>query len=180
MTRIKQLWMQIKPTVVLVLIAMITSGMLVIAYNITYVDTSGIITDKMQESAVEILGEGSFKLLENTEFDGVESVIIDQSREMCAFHLIVNGYAKDGLELLIGMNKDGEVLGISVISIAETPGLGTKVDSPDFLNQFKGITSAEFKVDNITSATYSSNGIKNAVKIAINTYNSHKEEIFSE
>ena len=80
------------------------------------------------------------------------------------------------------MNSDGSVGGISVISISETPGLGTKVNDHEFLNKFCGIAEnavivkqapvSENEVQAVTSATYSSKGVASAVNDAIEAYKS--------
>ena len=78
--------------------------------------------------------------------------------------------------LLIGFDESGSICGISVISIGETPGLGTKVQNKDFLDKFKGISSEDYQVDNITGATYSSKGMKAAVNTALEAYSQMKGE----
>ena len=83
---------------------------------------------------------------------------------------------KGGLHLLIGFDESGSICGISVISIGETPGLGTKVQNKDFLDKFKGISSEDYQVDNITGATYSSKGMKAAVNTALEAYSQMKGE----
>ena len=133
---------KIMPPLVLTLICVITSALLVAAYNITYVDTTGVITDELASGLTEIYG-GS---------DGFDMLMND-----------------DGTE-------SGSICGISVISIGETPGLGTKVQNKDFLDKFKGISSEDYQVDNITGATYSSKGMKAAVNTALEAYSQMKGE----
>ena len=93
-----------------------------------------------------------------------------------AFEITADGYSKGGLHLLIGFDESGSICGISVISIGETPGLGTKVQNKDFLDKFKGISSEDYQVDNITGATYSSKGMKAAVNTALEAYSQMKGE----
>ena len=47
---------KIMPPLVLTLICVITSALLVAAYNITYVDTTGVITDELASGLTEIYG----------------------------------------------------------------------------------------------------------------------------
>lgn len=45
-----------------------------------------------------------------------------------------DGYNKGGLQVVIGVDKDGAVTGVSFVTVSETPGLGTKVQSnPELL-----------------------------------------------
>ena len=109
----------------------------------------------------------------------IEKVIIKDDGSV-AYEIVVNGYSKDGLDLLIAMNNDGSVKGISVISMKETPGLGTKVNDEAFLGKFSGKSeavtivktapTAENEIQGVTSATYSSEGVADAVNIAIETF----------
>ena len=171
---------KIMPPLVLTLICVITSALLVAAYNITYVDTTGVITDELASGLTEIYGgSDGFDMLMNDDgtvktYDGVTSVITNRSGT--AFEITADGYSKGGLHLLIGFDESGSICGISVISIGETPGLGTKVQNKDFLDKFKGISSPDYQVDNITGATYSSKGMKAAVNTALEAYSQMKGE----
>ena len=102
-------------------------------------------------------------------FEGVTSIISDNSGNV-SFEITADGYSKGGLHLLIGFDESGAVCGISVLSIGETPGLGTRAAAPEYLGKFTGITSPDFKADVITGATFSSKGIQSAVKTAVTAY----------
>ena len=173
---------KLMPPIVLTLICVISSALLVIAYNLTYVDTTGIITDKLSEGLTELFGTSEgFEMLLNSDgtvrtYDGVTSVITDGSGKN-AFEITADGYSKGGLHLLIGFDENGAVCGISVLTIGETPGLGTKVQDKAYLDRFKGISSPDFQVDGITGATYSSKGMNKAVETAVNAYSQLKEEM---
>ncbi|MCI7768592.1 MAG: FMN-binding protein [Oscillospiraceae bacterium] len=172
---------KLMPPIVLTLICVISSALLVFAYNLTYVDTTGIITDKLSEGLTELYGTSDgFEMLlnENGEvltYEGVTSVI-DNGSGKTAFEIIADGYSKGGLHLLIGFDENGAVSGISVLTIGETPGLGTKVQDSAYLARFKGITSPDFQVDGITGATYSSKGMNKAVETAVKAYSQLKED----
>lgn len=177
---------KIKPPLVLMLICGIICGLLIIAYEATYIDTTGVITESLQNGLNEIYGESNtkYRMLENEDgtvktYDGITSIIINDNGQV-AFEIIADGYAKGGLHTLVGIDENGNLKNISIIAINETKGLGTKVKDKTFLDQFIGINSDDYKIDNITGATYSVNGIKNAVNTAINAYNEHREEISNE
>ncbi len=172
---------RIMPAFVLTLICVISAALLAVVYNLTYVDTTGIITDKLSEGLNDIYGSAQgFEMLKNDDgtmrtYDDITSVICDNNGNT-AFEVIADGYSKGGLHLLIGLNNDGSVCGIYVLSIGETPGLGTKVQDKSFLDKFKGINSTDFSIDNITGATYSSKGMKTAVTAALDAYSHMKGE----
>ncbi|MBQ5319737.1 MAG: FMN-binding protein [Oscillospiraceae bacterium] len=135
---------KIKPPLVLTLICLITCGLLVAAYEATYVDTTGIITDKLQTGLTEVYGHfEDFEMLLNDDgtvrtYDGVTSILSDG--KYTAFEITADGYSKGGLHVLVGLDENGTVKGVSIMTIGETPGLGTKVQNTDFLNQFSGVT----------------------------------------
>lgn len=181
----------IMPPLVLTIICVVVCGLLVLAYNATYVDNTGVMTDDMQTGCENIFGEGDYEILLDEADgkkipvtfgeDGLNAVIIDKENDRCVFEITQDGYSKGGIHILIGINSEGTVEGIYFLSIGETPGLGTKVQNEDFLSKFKGFgkDSDENSIDNITAATYSSKGMKAAVKKAVKLYDDHKEEIFN-
>jgi electron transport complex protein RnfG len=78
------------------------------------------------------------------------------------------GYA----QLVIGLDTSGSVTGVSVLSHAETPGLGSKVmENKDYLAAFTelpaGFSAKDVKgIDGISGATKSSRAVKHAVEAA--------------
>jgi electron transport complex protein RnfG len=76
------------------------------------------------------------------------------------------------IQMVVGLDRNGKVLGASIVSMNETPGLGTRVkDEPAFLEQFRGLMSETIddevrKTDAITGATKSSRGVRHGVEAA--------------
>ena len=205
---------KIKPPLVLTLICLITCGLLVAAYEATYVDNTGVITEKLSAGLTEIYGStDGFEMLKNDDgslktFDKVTSVLSDGN--VTAFEVTEDGYSKGGLHVLVGLDETGKVKNVSILTIGETPGLGTKVQDSGFLSQFTGLDAAGlpseaetapvkayavcgtrdridalsaaasgnvsdgFKLDAVTGATFSSNGMYAAVKDALSAYNEMK------
>ena len=137
---------KIKPPLVLTLICLITCGLLVAAYEATYVDNTGVITDKLAAGLTEIYGSSDgFEMLKNDDgtlktFDKVTSVLSDGNAT--AFEITEDGYSTGGLHVLVGINNSGKVSGVSILTIGETPGLGTKVQNVSFTSQFTGLDLA--------------------------------------
>ena len=82
------------------------------------------------------------------------------------------------LQMTVGIKDDGTVMGISFLSLSETPGLGMKAKDDDFMSQFSNkkvdffkYTKSEAKADNeinaISSATITSNDVTHGVNGAI-------------
>ncbi len=185
---------KIMPALVLMIICMVISGLVIVVYNLTYVDNTGVMTDELKKGCEEIFGKsgGKYEIL-LSENDGdknvvnfgkeqIVAVIVDKENKNVAFEMSADGYKKGGLHLLVGVNFDGEVQGVSFIEITDTKGLGTKVDDDSFKGQFKGIQNVSEieNIDSITGATFSSKGVKSAVKTALEVYEKNKEGIFGE
>jgi electron transport complex protein RnfG len=90
------------------------------------------------------------------------------------------GYSGD-VWIMVGFNMQGDILNIVVMEHKETPGLGSKMTEPSFLNQFFGRNPAEMKlklkkdggaVDGITGATVTSRAFAEAVQAAYDTFQS--------
>ena len=179
------------PPIVLTAVCVIVSALLVAAYNLTYVDTTGVMTEQLSAGCEEVFGAGEYEILLEKDADkktpvtfgeeGILAVITD-GKEKCLIELEQDGYAKNGLHLLIGIGPDGKIKGISFLSIGETPGVGTKVQQDAFLSQLigYGIDSDDASIDGVTAATFSSKGMKTACRKAVKLYAEHKEAIFGE
>ena len=179
------------PSLVLTLVCVIVSALLVAAYNLTYVDTTGVMTEQLSAGCEEVFGSGEYHiLLDKTAekktpltfgAEGVKAVITD-GRDKCLIELVQDGYANDGLHLLIGIDTEGRVKGISFLSIGETPGVGTKVQEESFLSRLTGYgtDTDDASIDSVTAATFSSKGMKAACRKAVELYAANKEAIFSE
>ncbi len=80
------------------------------------------------------------------------------------------------IELLVGVDNDGEIIGIKVLSQSETPGLGANIVKEEYLKQYIGKKQAEIKlnkdggeIDAITGATITSRAVANNVHDSIIT-----------
>ena len=175
---------KIKGPLVLTVICAVVSALLIMVHNLTYVDTTGIITDELKKGLEEIYGPGEYHMLKADDgsvlkFNGINSVITDDS-DNTAFEITADGYTKNGIHVLIGVTDEG-VSGISVIDLAETSGVGTRIrDDKKFIKQFIGAKDENYEFTALTGATYSSKGMKKAVDTALKAYDELKKEEVSE
>lgn len=87
--------------------------------------------------------------------------------------------SQGNIRMIVGVNADGTVSGISIVQSSETSGMGaiaasTGKDGEKFRSQFVGKTSAAVTkdggdIDAITSATITSRAVCNGVNIALET-----------
>lgn len=89
------------------------------------------------------------------------------------------------IEIMVGVNLEGKLTGISIMTHSETPGLGAKIEQADFTEQFRGLELSEDlklsseggKVDGISGASLSSKGVMAAVRKALELFPKIKEEV---
>ena len=93
-----------------------------------------------------------------------DSVAIGQAQMVQAI-----GYGGT-IDVLVGIDPDGKLRGIRIISQQETPGLGAKITEAAFLDKFIGVAIDELNlsrdggsIDAITGATISSRAIVDAL-----------------
>jgi len=80
------------------------------------------------------------------------------------FKAAQKGYSSQ-IETMVGVLLDGTISAIKVVSLNETPGLGSRVAENSFTDQFKTRNAAALEgVQAITGATISSSAVINSVK----------------
>jgi RnfABCDGE-type electron transport complex G subunit len=103
--------------------------------------------------------------------DGEEVYIVLKDNEIlgCCVNAVESGYGGD-VSMMIGLNTAHEVCGIRIVSMSETPGVGTKISGSSFLEQFFGMSEpVQFGVnaDAISGATYSSRAVESGINTAL-------------
>jgi electron transport complex protein RnfG len=111
--------------------------------------------------------------------------------------IIIPATARDGytgdIDLIVGINTDGTVAGVRVLSHRETPGLGDKVDykksqwvdgfiGRSLLNPLKeqwAVKRDGGEFDQFTGATITPRAVTKAVKQALEYYHSHQGDYIS-
>lgn len=119
--------------------------------------------------------------------DSIDDVQVAKDASGADIGYVVTVTAKDGsqstITFSVGIQSDGTVNGYSVTSIAETPGLGMKVEDESFYSQFEGklvdlfdvvknAPTADNQIEAISGATISSRAIANGVNAALTYFRS--------
>ena len=170
---------KILPSLVLTIICVVASALLVFAHELTKENIAKQKEQKFSSSVEALFGKTDSRLVEGDFGDGIEAVAVTPEGKT-AVQVIADGYSKEGINILVGIDENGKVSGIEFVSLGETPGLGSKVrDIPEFREQFygKGSEAEAAAVDGISGATFSSNGMMKAVGQALDAYNKNKEAI---
>ncbi len=175
--------------VVLTIVTAVAGFALGSVYNLTKEPIALAQKAKLNQAIQEVLP--AFDTLE------IKSVQEAKGKEMLNFYIAkkdsavigiaVETYTMKGfgglVRLMVGFLPDGHIKEISVLEQKETPGLGTKMTTPKFKDQFKGINPATFvlkvkkdkgDVDAITAATISSRAFSDAVQRAYDTFEKYE------
>lgn len=130
--------------------------------------------------AMELTGEMSAAASSaGGTLSAVYPVSVDGEEAGYAVTVVTSG-SQGNIEMMVGVDGEGAVTGVSIVSNSETPGIGSKVMSNEptasgtpVLDQFVGWSSADgtlavgTNVDAISGATVSSRGVTAGVNAAL-------------
>ena len=148
------------------------------AYKAVFADAASFetVTSGEDTDLESYLDENGFKA---QNIDEVMLAKDDQGNELgYAFTVTTSeGYGGD-IQFAMGVQDDGTLNGISILSISETAGLGMRATTDDFKNQFKdknvekftytktGATSDD-EIDALSGATITTNAMTNGVNAGL-------------
>ncbi|MBE6022849.1 MAG: RnfABCDGE type electron transport complex subunit G [Cellulosilyticum sp.] len=144
---------------------------------------------KSEEAAMrKLITEAEhFIPLEDLADESVKKVCIAQKGDTTIGYVLrmePNGYG-GAIKLLIGIDLEGNVAGISILEHSETPGFGANAEKESFKGQFtmrktpllvSKAAPDENEIQAITGATITSEAITNAVNSASEYVMAHQEE----
>ena len=105
-----------------------------------------------------------------------------------AFKVVAPDGYSGNIAIMVGVDPQGTVTGLEILTHAETPGLGDKITQPWFKEMFKGrsLENADWRVkkdggefDQITGATISPRAVVGAVRRGLEFFAAHRNEILS-
>ena len=171
----------IKNAIILTLITLVAGSALAFVYSITKEPIAQAEIKATQEAYKAVFAQAEkfeeLELIEYNDKNGAKVSAVSSAvkgNETIGFVMTTasKGYGGD-IKVAVGIDKKGAVTGISILDASnETPGLGAKVKEDKFTSQFAGVESNQLdtEVDAISGATFSTNGVKNAVNAAFNYY----------
>lgn len=154
------------PAIVLVCICLVVT----LALAGTYSVANPKILDNQQKAAdearMQVLPDGdSFAEFDGKLTDGVIDCYIADNKAGIAVTSEYKGFG-GSVKVMTGIGADGKVTGVTVTEHGETPGLGTKAMTVEYLEQYKGVADAvgghinnDENIDAITGATITSNAV---------------------
>lgn len=158
------------------------------AYEVVYKDADTI---KIDENLTELAEEIDMKELDQAfSYVTIKEVneVYNGSEEVIGYISVIGsseGYGGD-ISLAIGYSLDGEMQGMEVLDMSETPDLGTKINDDEFKGQFKDVKAEKFstsevsndtevEVDEVSGATISTDAAINAINGGIRFLNEYSD-----
>lgn len=174
----------IKTAVSLFLICAVAAGLLAFINSVT----APMIAENNAKTAEEAKRAVLPEATEFTEMTDADGNIYYKGTTASAtagyvFTTSASGYG-GAVEVMTGIDTEGNVTGISILTLNETPGLGMNAAKTSFTSQYSGKTGpftvtkdnpGDNEIRAITSATITSSAVTNAVNEAIEIFNAVKE-----
>ena len=117
------------PPLVLMLICVICCGILAVANAVTEDKIAAAEADAIQSSLQQLPDAGNFtEIAEFTAADhdrATATALYQDEKGQMAVLVTADGYNKGGLQVIVGVDAQGAVTGVTFVSVTETPGLGT-------------------------------------------------------
>lgn len=122
--------------------------------------------------------------------DGFQAIVDDRVHGVILPVRTKEGYSGD-IDLLVGINNDGKIASVRVISHTETPGLGDKIElaKSEWILSFNGQSRTSNKdprwavkrdggqFDQFTGATITPRAVVAATAIALNYFERHRNDL---
>ena len=185
----------IKLTVTLFATCVIVAGLLGLVNMVTKDKIAAINWENTQTAMKAVVADPDntefSEALENTDamsaaakaaggtLDSVYEVLVGGENAGYAIKVVASG-SQGNIEMMVGVDAEGVVTGVSIVDNSETSGIGSKVMSNEplssgvgVLDQFQGKSAADgalsvgTNVDAISGATVSSKGVTTGVNAAL-------------
>ncbi len=175
--------------IALMVITIVSGGVLGFIYGLTKPAIDKVEENKNIKAINEVLKTDV--AIATTETKVIEDLTYNLAYDANANFIgaAIRTYSMNGfggkIELMVGILNSGIINKVSVLSQAETPGLGANMVNDKFKGQFDGKNPKEFNldvkkdggdVDAITAATISSRAVSEAVKKAVEGFEANKDQ----
>lgn len=168
----------IRPSLVLLLICLVVTAALAATYQVTapIIEAINIKNANIARGVVLPQAEGAFSQMEADLPENVTEIYRADNGSGVVLTALDKGFGGK-LTVMVGVDAEGAITGVKVTKHTETPGLGTKAMTPDYLSQYIGqadVTrtneAGATQIDAVTGATVTSNAVYRAVETALAQY----------
>lgn len=165
------------PIIVLVVICLVTTLALAGTYSVANPKIIENQKAAADEARVLVLPEGdSFTQYDGKLVDGVIDCYMADNGAGMTVTAGAGGYGGT-VEVMIGIDPNGAITGVTVTNHSETPGLGTKAMTEEYLSQYNGVSEVagddirkDSNIDAISGATLTSDAVYVAVGAALDQF----------
>lgn len=166
------------PTIVLFIICIVAAFLLALTNDVTAPKIEAVNAENEAKSRQIVFADAASFGEEFTNADGIKLVPAFDKNGATIGYVVVTvekGYGGD-ISVMTGVDLEGKVTGVDILSMSETAGLGANASKESFLNQFVGkilgmeVTKdapAENEIKALTGATITSKAVTKAVNAAI-------------
>ena len=170
------------PALILCAICLIITGALSVTNFITKDTIEALNLQTEKEARTVVLPDAA-------NFESEESYYVgkadDGSEKGYVFTTTAKGYGGT-IQVMTGINTEGEITGVTILSLDETPGLGMNAQNASFTDMYKQTvpeggfnviksgTAGDGNIVALTGATITSQAVTDAVNSAIDQYNEIK------
>ena len=166
------------PAIRLFVICFVCALCLGVCSEITKAPIAAQAKAKQDEAMMAVLPDATFESIADAQLTGTVTAATvgkDASGNTMGYVLsCAPGGFGGPIEIMVGVDTTGTVTGIRVLSLSETPGLGALATSPEFYEQYTGmsgtlaVTKDGGQIVPITSATITSRAVTSGVNDALN------------
>jgi electron transport complex protein RnfG len=161
------------PVLVLTIICLISSGALAVTHQITMPIIEEAERNEAVAARMEVLpAADSFEQVQ-AQFPGIEEAFIAQNGSGFVIVASGKGYAGE-IKLIMGIDNNGQIHRVKVLSHTETAGLGSKAAEEAHLGGFAGKSEKFYDVQAVSGATVSSKSIADIIEQAYTCYENIK------
>ena len=177
------------PAIMLFIIALVCTALLAGTNMLTKDRIADLAVQTALEAKTAVMSDAaSFSEEKTITFEGKDVIYYDALDGSGAiigyvFNTVAKSYGGD-VSCMVGISADtNKITGVKITSINDTPGLGMKANSEDFLSQYidrsgnigvNKTTSSDTEIKAITSATITSKAVTEAVNQAFSAYETLK------
>ena len=166
------------PTIVLFIICIVASFLLALTNDVTAPKIAAVNAENEAKSRQVVFEAAASFGEEFTNDDGIKLVpALDKDGATIGYVVVTveKGYGGD-ISVMTGVDLEGKVTGVNILTSNETPGFGANAKKDYFRNQFIGKilgigvtkdTPAENEIKALTGATITSKAVTKAVNAAI-------------
>ncbi len=166
------------PAFVLFIIVFVSVALLVFFNGLTKEKIELINAQNSENARIYVLPSADkFEKIENAEIEIYRGLKGEETVGYCAF-VVPKGYGGD-IEMMVGIDTDLKVTGVSIINSSETAGLGKNAEKQEFTDKFKGLSKGinvvkngadkeNNEIDALSGATITTKAVSGGVDTALN------------